>query len=151
MFKIYLQIDEPYQPHVKREQLKAAIEETLHHQRAPQEASLSLRITSDEPVRMLNARYRGVDKVTDVLSFPNDSLDPETGTPYLGDIIIAYPQAEAQAQKGGYSVMWELCLLTVHGVLHLLGHDHATKEEKARMWAAQKEILARLGCPVDPP
>ncbi|NPA92164.1 MAG: rRNA maturation RNase YbeY [Chloroflexi bacterium] len=151
MSKIYLQIDEPYQPHVDREQLEAAVEEALRHQRAPQEASLSLRIASDEPVRVLNARYRGVDKATDVLSFPDGSPDPETGAPYLGDIIIAYPQAEAQAQKGGHPVMWELCLLTVHGVLHLLGHDHATEEEKARMWAAQKEILTRLGCPLDPP
>ncbi len=151
MPQIHLQIDAPYQALVNGEQLKAAVEATLRHQHAPQDAALSLRITSDEPVRALNARYRGVDKTTDVLSFPDGSLDPESGVPYLGDIVIAYPRAAAQAQQGGHPVAWELCLLTVHGVLHLLGHDHATAEEKALMWAAQREILQRLGCPLDPP
>jgi probable rRNA maturation factor len=70
---------------------------------------------------------------------------PETGRYYLGDVIISYPRALEQSAAAGHTVQDELQLLVVHGVLHLLGHDHATEEEKARMWADQQEILAGLG------
>ena len=82
---------------------------------------------------------------TDVLSFPSDEVDPETGSQYLGDIIISIPRAAQQAQVGGHSLEAEVQLLVVHGTLHLLGHDHAEAEEKARMWAAQAEVMGRLG------
>jgi probable rRNA maturation factor len=65
--------------------------------------------------------------------------------PYLGDIAISLPRATAQAEAAGHPVAAELQLLTVHGVLHLLGHDHAEPEEKAAMWAAQAAVLATLG------
>ncbi len=63
---------------------------------------------------------------------------------YLGDVVISFPTAERQAAAVGHSVAEELCLLTVHGVLHLLGYDHASPEEEADMWARQSQILASL-------
>jgi probable rRNA maturation factor len=86
-----------------------------------------------------------VDAPTDVLSFPASESDPETGTPYLGDILISIPRATIQAQVAGHAVEEEVQLLVVHGTLHLLGHDHAEAEEKARMWKAQAEVMSRLG------
>lgn len=107
-------------------------------------------LTDDAQVRELNARYRGVDAVTDVLAFSAHGGDerfvegPEAAS-YLGDVVIAYPRAAAQAAAAGHSVTDELRLLVVHGVLHLLGHDHATAEEEAAMWARQEAILGLLG------
>ena len=147
---IHLTIEPPYQEAVDADLLRRAAAAALQQQEAPP-AALSLLITDDETVRRLNARYRGIDAPTDVLSFEDGSTDPETGALYLGDIVIAYPRAAAQAEAGGHAVGDELTLLVVHGVLHLLGHDHATPEEKARMWAAQREVLRALGCPLDPP
>ncbi len=146
---IHLLIDPPYQEKVAAERLVAAAQAALRDQGAA-DAALSVRITDDAALQRLNARYRGIHAVTDVLSFEDGSLDPETGSLYLGDVVIAYPRAAAQAARGDHPVAWELCLLVVHGVLHLLGHDHAEPGEKARMWAAQERILASLGCPLSP-
>jgi probable rRNA maturation factor len=101
-------------------------------------------------MRELNRIYRGVDATTDVLAFGTEEADafafatPPEASQYLGDVIVSFPQAEAQAQAAGHPVEAELQLLTVHGVLHLLGHDHALPGEKALMWAAQSEILQQL-------
>jgi probable rRNA maturation factor len=92
----------------------------------------------------LNRQYLGVDAPTDVLSFPVGEVDPESEALYLGDILISYPQALAQAEAAGHPVQAELQLLVVHGTLHLLGYDHAEEDEKTLMWKAQDEILARL-------
>jgi probable rRNA maturation factor len=116
----------------------------LRHQSAPSPASLTIRITNDSELRSLNRRFLSHDAVTDVLSFPAGHLDPESGRLYLGDIAIAYPRASQQARRAGHTVRAELQLLVVHGVLHLLGHDHADMKEKQRMWAAQAAILACL-------
>ncbi|OGO38392.1 MAG: rRNA maturation RNase YbeY [Chloroflexi bacterium RBG_16_56_8] len=86
-----------------------------------------------------------MDTPTDVLSFPASEQDPESSAPYLGDILISVPRAVDQAQAAGHSAQDEVQLLVVHGVLHLLGHDHAKAQEKARMWKAQAEVLERLG------
>jgi probable rRNA maturation factor len=114
-------------------------------QQASPDADLTLVLTGDSQVQALDREFLNRDAPTDVLSFPSSQLDPETGRPYLGDIIISVPQAEAQAAAGGHSLESELSLLVVHGVLHLLGHDHAGIKDKARMWAAQSEVLGRLG------
>ena len=148
---IHLTIEPPYQEQVDADLLRRAAEAALRQQGAPAAAELSLRITGEAEVHRLNARYRGVDAPTDILSFEDGSLDPETGHLYLGDIVIAYPRAAAQAARGGHPLAWELCLLVVHGVLHLLGHDHAEPDEKQRMWEAQRSILESLGCPLSPP
>jgi probable rRNA maturation factor len=111
---------------------------------------LSIVLADDKRVRELNRDYLGIDAPTDVLSFPasetdGSEIDPETGSRYIGDIIISVPYAAKGAAKAGHPVESELQLLTVHGVLHLLGHDHAKAKEKAKMWKAQAEILESLG------
>ncbi len=109
------------------------------------DADMTIVLTDDKQLHELNLEYLGVDSPTDVLSFPASESDPETGTPYLGDILISIPRAAQQAQAAGHPVEAEVQLLVVHGTLHLLGHDHAEAEEKARMWNAQAEVMSRLG------
>jgi probable rRNA maturation factor len=121
-----------------------AAQEVLRFANLEQEAELTLVLTDDEQVHALNREYRDVDAPTDVLSFPAGDVDPDTGNLYLGDIIISLPRALAQAQAEGHSFEDELRLLVVHGVLHLLGYDHADEQAQAAMWAAQAQILARL-------
>jgi probable rRNA maturation factor len=108
-------------------------------------ADMTIVLTDDEQLHKLNREYLGVDAPTDVLSFPAAEEDPETGTPYLGDILISIPRAKQQAETAGHSVEDEVQLLVVHGTLHLLGHDHAEAAEKARMWKAQAEVMSGLG------
>ena len=106
---------------------------------------LTILLSDDAQVRELNRQYLGIDAPTDVLSFPAGEADPDTGVTYLGDVIISVPQAGAQARAAGHALEAEVQLLVVHGVLHLLGHDHAQTEAKGRMWAAQTEVLNQLG------
>jgi probable rRNA maturation factor len=124
--------------------LERAANAALHQQSAP-DVDLSLVLTGDSQIRALDRDYLKKDAPTDVLSFPSSETDPETGRRYLGDIIISVPQAEAQSVAAGHSLEAELSLLVIHGVLHLLGHDHAGVRDKARMWAAQSEVLTILG------
>jgi probable rRNA maturation factor len=125
--------------------LKRAVNAALVHQSASLDSELTIVLTDDARLHELNRDYLGVDAPTDVLSFPASETDPETGARYIGDILISVPRAQAQADTGGYPLESEVQLLVVHGVLHLLGHDHAQAKEKARMWKAQAEILERLG------
>jgi probable rRNA maturation factor len=124
--------------------LERAAKAALLQQAAP-DADLTLVLTNDAQIQALDRAFLDKDTPTDVLSFPASQTDPETGRRYLGDIIISVPRAEAQSIAAGHSLEAELSLLVVHGVLHLLGHDHAEAEEKTRMWAAQSEALTRLG------
>ena len=125
--------------------LQRAARLTLDLESAPVDADITIVLTDDAQLHELNKECLGVDAPTDVLSFPASESDPETGTPYLGDILISIPRATEQAQASGHSVEAEVQLLVVHGTLHLMGHDHAEAEEKARMWAAQAEVMSRLG------
>jgi len=125
--------------------LERAARLTLDVQPDPIDGDITIVLTDDAQLHELNREYLGVDAPTDVLSFPASESDPETGAAYLGDILISIPRAVAQAQSGGHSVEEEVQLLVVHGTLHLLGHDHAGADEKARMWTAQAGVLARLG------
>ena len=117
----------------------------LEQQEVDKDVSLSILLTDDAHIQELNRDYRGYDKPTDVLSFEAHERDPETGLLYLGDIIISLARAAVQAEQSGHPLLAETQLLVVHGVLHLLGHDHAEVEEKAIMWNDQAEILGRLG------
>ena len=108
-------------------------------------ADLTVVVTGDAQIQTLNRDFLEIDAPTDVLSFPADEPDPETGRRYLGDVVISLPRATEQARERGHPVEAEVQLLVVHGVLHLLGHDHAGADEKARMWAAQADILEHLG------
>ena len=117
----------------------------LKHQKETLDVNLSIVLTDNRRLHKLNRDYLGVDAPTDVLSFPASETDPGTGARHIGDIIISVPYAAKGAVKAGHPVESELQLLVVHGVLHLLGHDHAEPKEKARMWKAQTEILESLG------
>jgi probable rRNA maturation factor len=125
--------------------LTRAAQVALEHESQTVESDLSIVLTDDERLHQLNREYLGIDAPTDVLSLPASETDPETGAPYLGDILISVPRAHMQAGVAGHPLESEVQLLVVHGVLHLLGHDHAEPEEKARMWKAQAEILEHLG------
>ena len=148
---IHLQIDEPYQPLISETLMAQAVQAALTHQSAPPDSDLTIVLTGDETLHQLNLQFMEVDAPTDVLSVPSGEPDPESGRIYLGDILISYPRAALQADQGGHPIPAELQLLAVHGTLHLLGHDHAEEEEKSRMWAAQAEILAAIGCLITPP
>jgi len=123
---------------------KAALA-TLSAQNLGEEVNLSIVIEGDQQLQKLNLEFLGIDSPTDVLSFFEDELDPETEQRYLGDVIISFPQAQKQGAIAGHSSGSELDLLVVHGVLHLLGYDHSTDEEKEKMWKIQQEILIELG------
>ena len=123
--------------------IERAAQAALTHRSA--DGDLTVVLTDDARLQTLNRDYLGIDAPTDVLSFPASETDPETGARYLGDIIISIPRAEAQAKSAGHPLEAEVQLLVVHGVLHLLGHDHAEAEEKTKMWKAQAEVLERLG------
>ncbi len=125
--------------------LERAVRFTLDAQSAPENVDLTIVLTDDAQLHALNRDYLGVDAPTDVLSFPASESDPETGTRYLGDILISIPRAAMQAEAAGHRAEEEVQLLVVHGTLHLLGHDHAEAEEKARMWKAQAAVMSRLG------
>ncbi len=114
------------------------------------ESGISLHLTTDEEIQSLNRQHLGIDAPTDVLSFPIPFDDPETGTPYLGDILISVPTAAQQAETAGHPLEDEIRLLVVHGILHLLGYDHGTSEEKAEMWEIQDTLLQKLGISARP-
>lgn len=123
--------------------IDGAARETLALQAT--EGGLTVVLSDDAHLRELNREYLGIDQPTDVLSFPAFETDPDSGEAYLGDVIISVPRAEMQARASGHSLEAELQLLVVHGVLHLLGHDHAEPEARAGMWAVQAAVLRRLG------
>ena len=143
-------IEIQYSPVIKNNLLNSTLLEgaaiaALKEQAAPQDASLSILLTDDAQIQELNSEYLGIDAPTDVLSFEVHERDPETGFLYLGEIIISTQYATRQATQNGHSLEAETQLLVVHGVLHLLGYDHAETEDKDHMWAAQAKILASLG------
>lgn len=147
-FQIEIQSSESLQADVVKT-LERAATLTLERQDAPQNAALTVRLAGKEEVRELNRTYRDIDSETDVLSFEvNDTL-PD-GSLYLGDIVIAQDVAREQAHAGGHRFVAELALLVIHGVLHLMGHDHANEEQKGAMWALQSDLLASLGLSAAP-
>lgn len=120
--------------------------------------SAELLLVSEEEIRELNARERGVDSVTDVLSFPSmdgikgqlilaeehgEELD-EDGNVFLGSIVICEKRAREQAQEYGHSFERELWYLAVHGILHCLGYDHMTEEEKREMREKEESVMQKL-------
>ncbi len=105
---------------------------------------LCVRLASDAAVRELNARWRGKDRVTDVLSFPMQDAPVNAAEP-LGDIVLAVDFVRAEAERLGLAPRAHALHLIVHGVLHLLGFDHMEPEEEARMRAVENEAMAALG------
>lgn len=109
---------------------------------------ISVTFVSEEEVRALNKHYRNVDKVTDVLSFPQfDNFEnlPEEGIISLGDVVICTDQALLQADEFGHSPERELVYLFVHSVCHLLGYDHKQEDDKDEMRSREEEIMNEIG------
>ena len=138
---IHIESEFPFQEDL----LERAANTALEHAGETLDSELTIVLTNDARLQELNRDYLGIDAPTDVLSFPASETDPETGARYIGDILISIARAESQARGAGHTLESEVQLLVVHGVLHLLGHDHAKATEKARMWKAQAEVLERLG------
>ena len=134
----------------------------LTKENCPYDAEVYLLVTDGDEVHRMNLEYRGIDKTTDVLSFPSlpfereadfsaaeeeeaDCFDPDTGRLLLGDIVINAYRVWEQAAEYGHSPRREFAFLVAHSLLHLSGYDHLTPEEAARMEAKQEEILEELG------
>jgi probable rRNA maturation factor len=137
---IHLNIERRYRRLELEGRLTDAAEASLELAETP-DAEMSIAIVGDAEIRRLNSQFLGENRATDVLSFPAG----KTSDNYLGDVIISYPRATAQAKAGGHSVENELQLLTVHGTLHLLGFDHDIPGDKDRMWSIQANVLERIG------
>lgn len=130
--------------------LERAVAATLAAASAGAPAALTILLTGAEHIQQLNRDFLGEDKPTDVLSFPAGDAMPGMES-YLGDMAIAVPVAAAQASAAGHDLLHEMGLLVVHGVLHLLGYDHATPQEQEEMWRVQDEILGALELPLRSP
>jgi probable rRNA maturation factor len=143
-FRIEFQIAPRFKGLIDEEEIRRTAVYALLHE-GKETAEISIVITDDEGIRELNRDFRGVDEATDVLAFGAEGggfvFSPEASL-YLGDVIVSYSHAVVQAKEAGHSVEDELKLLVVHGVLHLLGYDHADEEGEALMWERQEEILA---------
>ena len=108
-----------------------------------EEAIFNIIFISNEKIQEINNKYRGVDRVTDVISFALEDGEEikEPGIRVLGDIYIAIDVAYEQAEIYGHSRLREVCFLATHGILHLLGYDHMEEDEEKIMFAKQKELL----------
>ena len=134
--------------------IKKSIEKALAAEGIDCPCIVSVMLTDDEGIHAVNREFRGVDRPTDVLSFPLNELspgafdpdeceyDPETGAVMLGDMMISLERCAAQGEEFGHGFEREICYLTVHSVLHLLGYDHVDEGEmKAEMRAREKAIM----------
>lgn len=122
------------------EELVKVCEEVMKNEECNFDAQISFTFTDNESIREINREYRGIDKATDVLSFPMLEFDGETDAEYetedgmvlLGDIVISLERAQEQAEEYGHSMRRELAFLTAHSMLHLLGYDHVDDPEGER-------------------
>ena len=142
--------------------IEKAIEAVLLEEQPDFDVFVSVLVCDKEEIRAINNEQRGIDKATDVLSFPalefdeNYNLteeisdydyDPELEAVYLGDMVLCADVAREQAEEYGHSLKREVAFLTAHSMLHLLGYDHMEPEEEAEMFRRQKEILIQAGFP----
>ena len=140
---------------------RQVIEEALEYEKCPYETEVNLLLTDDEGIHEMNREHRGIDRPTDVLSFPMleyetpadfafveddqaDCFNPETGELVLGDIIISVDKVIEQAEKYGHSRTREYAFLIAHSMLHLFGYDHMVPEEAREMETKQAAILESL-------
>lgn len=117
----------------------------------PERCEISVTFVQPDEIQSLNHAYRGIDRVTDVLSFPQfaDLTEeaPEVGEICLGDVVICKDKAEEQAQEFGHAFEREIIYLFVHSVLHLLGYDHEAEADKKIMRQREEEIMQYMEIP----
>ena len=163
--QVETQIFEEFVELVSSRSLEQVARLALESQGANGSGRLGLVVADDDTVRELNLRHRGLDETTDVLSFSpshegkyygvDDSEDrngdgvefvlPPGDELGLGEVVISYPQAQRQAETAGHGLDRELTVLLVHGILHLLGHDHEVASDAKAMKVAEAEALTHLG------
>ena len=134
--------------------LRRSVKTALQSEGVTQPCEVNILLTDDEGILEINLAMRGVDRPTDVLSFPMfdltegehpDECDPETGRVPLGDMCISVERARAQAREYGHSFEREICYLAVHSTLHLLGYDHMDEgERKRRMRGREEAVMSAL-------
>ena len=161
-----LNIEKEYDPELGIDYEGTALlvaEQVLEQEGCPYEAEVSLLLTSDEEIHKLNLQYRGIDRPTDVLSFPQitygspadfshleeheaDCFNPDSGELFLGDIIISLDRVREQAENYGHGPRREFAFLVAHSMLHLLGYDHEGGGlEATQMREKEEAILEKLG------
>ena len=125
----------------------------LDAEQIPVPCLISVMLTDEEGIRRVNRDFRGIDRATDVLSFPLNELspgafdpelcerDPETGAVMLGDMMISLPRCEAQGEEFGHGFEREIMYLSVHSVLHLLGYDHVDEGEMKRQMRQREKFI----------
>lgn len=133
--------------------IKKAVNMALDAEQIPVPCLISVMLTDEEGIRRVNRDFRGIDRATDVLSFPLNELspgafdpelcerDPETGAVMLGDMMISLPRCEAQGEEFGHGFEREIVYLSVHSVLHLLGYDHVDEGEMKRQMRQREKII----------
>lgn len=141
---------------------RKVIEEALEFEKCPYEVNVNVLLTDNDGIHEMNKEHRGIDRPTDVLSFPNVDyetpadfsliedmveayFDPESGELILGDIVISVDKVYEQAEEYGHTPLREYAFLIAHSMLHLLGYDHMEADEAAVMERKQEEILNNLG------
>lgn len=135
--------------------IRACVEAVLREEKINTPCEINILVTDDKGIHAINLASRGVDKPTDVLSFPmfqleagdypdswEDYTDPETGLVPLGDMCISMERAKAQAEEFGHSLRREVGYLTIHSMLHLLGYDHLDEGEQKKQMRAKEEHIA---------
>lgn len=149
-------------PFSMKETAMAVAARVLEAEECPYEAEVNLTLTDDAEIREINRETRGIDRATDVLSFPVYGYEhpgafseaesdpagcfhPESGRLLLGDIMISADRMAAQAEEYGHSLKREFAFLVAHSMLHLIGYDHMSPEEERLMTGKQEEILGSLG------
>jgi probable rRNA maturation factor len=132
-----------------REAMEKILEEEEFSHDFIDTAEVSMVLCDDQQMADLNSRYRGIPDTTDVLSFPmldsEDEFVDFTDEVLLGDIVISVPRALEQADEYGHSLVREMVFLSIHGLLHLLGYDHQTEDERKNMRAKEKKVLGIIG------
>lgn len=141
-FDIDIQCEVEVDPALIATAQRAAVA-TLQHQKVAEPTSVTILLADNARLQHLNRKFLGYDEPTDTLSFPSGESWHGTES-YLGDIAVSIPKAKAQALRAGHNLNSELCVLIVHGVLHLLDYDHATTDDARQMWSVQAEILSGL-------
>ena len=148
------------------EVIRSVVDEAAAQESFPVQFELSVTLTDNDGIWKINREYRGVDRPTDVLSFPmlqfpaagdfskvisdkesapEDYVDPETGLLILGDIVISLEKVTEQAKEYGHSPKRELAFLTAHSMMHLCGYDHMEDGEREVMEKHQEAVLCKLG------
>jgi probable rRNA maturation factor len=144
-----IQIDDPFVDYIDEALIEKATRAALETSEEYDSFELGIVITSDENIHRINKEYRQIDEPTDVISFAllegeQAFVMPPDDTMHLGEVVVSHPRAVEQAKEQKHSTERELAWLVVHGVLHLLGHDHETDADRQAMQTIENGILSKI-------